>query len=318
MGPGVDLIGHRLTIRLHDPEGGFRDIVGVLESTTTLRRRDNSIATFNPERIAIWREIPIVAPRAGHGAPLSARIREIELAANETWKATHENYLGGWLLRASGQFTLRANSVLPLGEPPFGNPGIEIDEAIEKVIAFYNSHNLKPVFHIPLPTYCELDDLLEKKGWEKKVTVAIMVSDLDPIPMPQISAGNWQYSDSPTPQWLALQADEALAHIMTRSPATYTQLMINDAVVAVGRAAIHDGWVVLSRLFVDPKYRSQGFGRATMVAMLNNALLGGATKAMLQVDSGNDTAISLYENLGFNQHHTYTYRILQPSKDNSC
>ncbi|MCX6435067.1 MAG: hypothetical protein NTY21_03105 [Actinobacteria bacterium] len=33
------LIGTRVTIRLHDVGGGFRDIVGVLESGTSLRNR---------------------------------------------------------------------------------------------------------------------------------------------------------------------------------------------------------------------------------------------------------------------------------------
>ena len=51
------LIGRRLTIRLHDPEGGFRDIVGILESTHSLRNKDNHLIEFSHDEIFIWREI---------------------------------------------------------------------------------------------------------------------------------------------------------------------------------------------------------------------------------------------------------------------
>ncbi len=51
------LIGRRLTIRLHDPEGGFRDIVGILESTHSLRNKENHLIEFSHDEIFIWREI---------------------------------------------------------------------------------------------------------------------------------------------------------------------------------------------------------------------------------------------------------------------
>ncbi|TRZ56151.1 MAG: hypothetical protein D4S00_05470 [Streptomycetaceae bacterium] len=51
------LIGKRLTIRLHDPEGGFRDIVGVLESTNSLRNRHGQLVEFSHDEIFIWREV---------------------------------------------------------------------------------------------------------------------------------------------------------------------------------------------------------------------------------------------------------------------
>ncbi|CAB4779184.1 unannotated protein [freshwater metagenome] len=51
------LIGKRVTIRLHDPEGGFRDIVGFLESPFTLRNRHNELINFSDEKIAIWKEV---------------------------------------------------------------------------------------------------------------------------------------------------------------------------------------------------------------------------------------------------------------------
>ncbi|CAB4678623.1 unannotated protein [freshwater metagenome] len=51
------LIGRRVTIRLHDEGGGFRDIVGVLESTTSLRNRHGELLEFSHSEIFIWREV---------------------------------------------------------------------------------------------------------------------------------------------------------------------------------------------------------------------------------------------------------------------
>ena len=51
------LIGKRLTIRLHDPDGGFRDIVGILESSHSLRNRHGRLSEFSLDEIFIWREV---------------------------------------------------------------------------------------------------------------------------------------------------------------------------------------------------------------------------------------------------------------------
>ena len=53
------LIGKRVSIRLHDPEGGFRDIVGHLESPTSLRNRHGELIEFSHNEIFIWREVVI-------------------------------------------------------------------------------------------------------------------------------------------------------------------------------------------------------------------------------------------------------------------
>jgi hypothetical protein len=53
----TQLLGKRVTIRLHDTEGGFRDIVGHLESPHSLRNRHGKLIEFEHEKIFIWREV---------------------------------------------------------------------------------------------------------------------------------------------------------------------------------------------------------------------------------------------------------------------
>jgi cysteinyl-tRNA synthetase len=51
-------IGERVSIRLRDGQS-FRDLLGVLQSETTLIRRDGSTATFDPAEIAYFRVVPV-------------------------------------------------------------------------------------------------------------------------------------------------------------------------------------------------------------------------------------------------------------------
>jgi cysteinyl-tRNA synthetase len=52
-------LGKRATIRLRDTEGGFRDLVGVLQSETTLINRRGETVNFDPEDAVAFRVIPV-------------------------------------------------------------------------------------------------------------------------------------------------------------------------------------------------------------------------------------------------------------------
>ena len=58
MQPSAAQIGLRVSIRLHDPSGGFRDILGILESENTVRKKDGTVVTFDPAKIAVWKIVP--------------------------------------------------------------------------------------------------------------------------------------------------------------------------------------------------------------------------------------------------------------------
>ena len=52
-------LGKRVTIRLRDTDGGFRDIVGVLQSETSLINRRGEVISFNPDDAVAFRIIPV-------------------------------------------------------------------------------------------------------------------------------------------------------------------------------------------------------------------------------------------------------------------
>jgi GNAT superfamily N-acetyltransferase len=307
----MDHIGKRLTIRLHEASGGYRDIVGILESPSTLRHKDGREITFSQNEIAIYREIIPLSESAGKGAPLSIRIIELEKLLNSTWSATEQFMHGQWLFRASGKYTMRANSVLPQGAPPFGKPEKEIDEAIKDVITFYSERDLEPIFHLPLPLYEELFNYLIAHGWREKLRAQVQVID---IPVSEIDSDLvLEVSATCNSEWLLVQGDEKLLDIMDKTQALYYILKKQDTAVAVLRAGISDDWAVISRLFVKPEYRGNKFSQELMHLVFRDLRSAGITKAALQVDLSNEAAIALYKGLGFRKHHEYSY-VIQSSE----
>jgi ribosomal protein S18 acetylase RimI-like enzyme len=303
-------IGARVSIRFHDPEGGFRDLVGYLESENTLRNRHGELIEFDREKIALYKVIEEKINLAGHGAPLSVRIQELENVLTTTWPPVKQELFGKWLLRTSGKFTMRANSVLPCGKAPFGEPPEEIDEAIAHVVAHFEKQGLAPTFSIPLPTYQELDSKLFDNGWIEKVRAHVMVGDIAPLAMNK-NKFKTTISESFDDAFLALQDDHGVAELMRSYPALYASVFDGEKLIGVGRTSHADGWSALSRVFVDPAYRGQGVSKLIVNALLGASFEAGIKKSVLQVDSKNTVAISLYSSLGFSFHHEYVYRSYQ-------
>lgn len=303
-------IGKRVTIRLREPGGGFRDIVGILQNERELINSKSKLISFSPDEIAIWREIKPLPDLAGKGAPLSLRIIELEKLSDLTWPALEIIEYGEWRLRISDGFSMRANSVLPNGEPP-----IDLASAVDEVTSIYRENNLKPTFSIPLPIFDELDRYLEQRGWNIKIDANFLIRDIGAIEV----SGHPQFSieilDYPSKEWLEVNSDQPLEKIMRRYPARYGAIKSGEEVIAVGRIATLGSWSIVTRLFVNPSFRGKGLAKALMNNLLSAAVTDGATKVALQVDNENGAALALYQSMGFTTHHKFVYRILAKNSD---
>jgi ribosomal protein S18 acetylase RimI-like enzyme len=82
--------------------------------------------------------------------------------------------------------------------------------------------------------------------------------------------------------------------------------------VAVGRLSFGGGWAGITSVEVDTAHRRRGLGTVITLAICAQARARGADKILLQVETGNDPARSLYERCGFTYSHRYHYR-LQPA-----
>ena len=90
------------------------------------------------------------------------------------WQGTEQAHLGGWLLRAGGGFTGRANSALPLGEP-----GMPAERAVDEVEAWYRRRGLKPMIVIATGLGGDgdaLDHLLARRGWPRRQAPVLVMT----------------------------------------------------------------------------------------------------------------------------------------------
>jgi ribosomal protein S18 acetylase RimI-like enzyme len=307
----LDRIGQRFSIRLHDPEGGYRDVVGHLKTATSLLNRKGQEISFDPEQIFVWREIVDRPAMAGKGAPLTLRVLELDQICNLTWPATENLEYTGWLMRAADGVTNRANSVLPLVESLEAGPLTNFDENLKVAQEFYRKRNLPTIFQIAHPTWQILSDKLRSIGAVETLRGNTMVADLTSHKQKKPIGYALKQSDQFSNDWMELPPKLGIEKILSGCAATYLTVVINGQTVATCRIALAMGWSSITRVFVHQDYRGQGLGKAIVAAALEASFEQGATKAVLQVEADNATAIGVYESLGFNFHHEYSYLELK-------
>ena len=307
----LDRMGQRFSIRFHDPEGGYRDLVGHLKTATSLINRNGQEIFFDPAQIFVWREIVERPAMAGKGAPLTLRVLELDQICNLTWPATQNQEYSGWLMRSAHGITNRANSVLPLASNLESGQLTDFEEKLKVAQDFYGKQNLPTIFQVAHPTWQILTDKLLSIGAVETLRGNTMVADLTSHKQMLPAGIEIVQSDQVSDDWMQLQPKPGIETILAGCTATYLSIFKNKQTIATCRIALTSGWSSLTRVYVHQDYRGQGLGKTIVTAALESSLEQGATKAVLQVEANNATAIGVYETLGFNFHHEYSYLELR-------
>jgi N-acetylglutamate synthase len=293
------------------------DLLGVMESwsppVTTIRDADGALTTIRLGDIVSGKPVP---PRP------SVRLRvspeDAERRALESWPAVESVPLGDWVLRASGGFSSRANSVLAVGDP-----GLPVAEALDVAGAFYAARELPAWAQVVVGSQGhaaledagwvlarpgEADTVFELASVARAVRLARSLLPSEPRLVERGTAvtSAWLADDARARSYPneARSVPERPAHVLF---ATVTGP--DGAVVAKGRAGSGpDGdWVGITDVWVDPRARRQGLGVLVVHGLLEWAAELGAGTAYLQVRGDNPAGLALYERLGFLAHHAYRY-----------
>ncbi|MFZ0325649.1 MAG: GNAT family N-acetyltransferase [Actinomycetes bacterium] len=335
MGVGVPLlgpadVGRRVSVRVLAAEAAssherptFRDVVGTLVgvtgSTWTVRRRDGTDVSIGLDTVAAARLVPESETRLRRAADVDPAT--LEHITSLGWQPLESHELGGWLLRAAGGFTGRANSVLALGEPD--RP---LSAAVDEVARWYRERGLVPTFQVPMPWAGRLDEQLESRGWVLEDPVRVLVVDVTAALMavpPDDTVPGVELADRPDAAWLSayryrgaplpagardvlLKADAPVFGLV-RDPSDPT----SSTALAVGRGALTPGWLGITAIDVVDGHRRRGLGAHLVRSLLSHAQLRGARFAYLQVAEDNAPARALYARFGFVDHHGYHYRRLR-------
>jgi ribosomal protein S18 acetylase RimI-like enzyme len=242
--------------------------------------------------------------------PSTADELALEAVAARGWRAAETTQLGGWLLRADGGFTGRANSVLPLR-----TPGVAIGDALATSREWYAARGLPLRIHVPTEARRLLDADLGERGWPAGYLVHVMAARLDALSVEQSGPDvEVTIADRPDDAWLArfrdgaVPTERARALLSRHDRIGFAAIRQDGRTVAIGRGCVDAGWLGVSAVEVDPTLRRQGLARTVLQSLWAWGGDRGATRSYLQVGADNAGAVALYERLGYWVHHDYRYR----------
>jgi GNAT superfamily N-acetyltransferase len=318
-----DHVGRRIVVRVRSATG-LHDVLGdLLEATDDRLRVLTRRGEVDVDTAAITAGHP-VPPAPVRAAPphQAISVGSLELVMAQHWQATEQDWLGGWLLRASNGFTNRANSVLAIGEP-----GMPMDVAVLEVTDWYTDRGLRPVAASPEPRLDEDDTeqllaaagAFEVAGWRpiEGAGAVVMTGPTGELrgagrglPAPLVL----HLQDSPDAAWMqqyhyrGQAVPEHGVRLLTSAPEqVFVSILDGDRVVGVARGSLAERWAGLTAMDVDPEYRRRGLAGALIAAIAEWGWQRGARSLQLQVGETNEVALKLYEASGFTAHHNYAY-----------
>ena len=150
----VSRIGKRVVVRHRLDTGQLTDAVGELAGVDGADAAGGPalrVLTRDGETVIALQHVQlgkVVPPRPSRPAPphLALSLGQLERLTARHWAAAEQEDLGDWLLRASGGFTGRANSVLVQGDP-----GLDLPAALAAVQEWYASRGLPALASLALP-----------------------------------------------------------------------------------------------------------------------------------------------------------------------
>lgn len=226
----------------------------------------------------------------------------------------------GWLLKFSEGYTGRANSVSLLHPS-----SLPVADKVVFCEQMYQKQKLPCQFKLTeLDT--ELNDFLEKRGYEVATPTDLMVRDLGcPVESDNDTSSpdddaQIEYIFSTTPdEWLPVffkihEINDAhdqdvytrmLAKVLVDT--IYCTVLYEGKPAACSSAAIENGYMLLQNVIVSSELRGHGLGKKVCSAILEKAKAAGAHHSYLQVVQTNTVAVNLYKKLGFEKLYSYWY-----------
>lgn len=299
-------------VRYRLPEGypqPLTDVIGELVAADplTVRTADGQVVSVARDRVVAWKALGPRPIRTGE-------IRALEAAAADGWPGLQRAWIDGWLLRGGQGYTGRANSAVPLGSS--GNPAVADAQTLHRIGEWYTAHGL--------PLQLLLPDRLapappDWRTWNETVVLALDIADFTlPQGPPMV-----RIADEPDGAWLSLHRHRGGDTDIGSTPVVEVLTAVRagelgfatlglPSPLAIGRAAVTtapDGrqWVGLTCIAVADAHRRHGLGSLLCAELIRWGHKRGATHTYVQVESGNEAALALYQEMGFLEHHRYRY-----------
>jgi len=288
------------------------DVLGVCESwsegVVVVRREKGDVVEIATADIVSGKPVP--PRRSVHRRLDPVRADHLALPG---WQPVESEPLGAWVLRASGGFSSRGNSVLALGDP-----GMPLDQAVDHVEGWYRERSLPARAHVHPDDPAQA--AFRRAGWVVHEPTLLMLGSVSRVlrhlgRAPEVAV---QHSSTVDQGWLASDVrtgryGDPAVRVLEAGEVTFATVRDDaGAVIARGRGAFHGDWVGVSSLATREEARRTGLGSAVLRSLLEWGAERGATTTYLQVVVANVSARELYESYGYEVHHRYDYLVLDP------
>jgi N-acetylglutamate synthase len=241
----------------------------------------------------------------------------IEELSMNAWPSLQTIFYDGWVLRFSGGYTRRANSVNPLY-----NGELDTVEKIIECERLYSERKMDTIFKMTSASFPrDLDGTLSEKGCQYQAETSVQILNLEGSILSNLPRRTVSISEEFSDEWLSSYFEmnalsenkrqiakkmlentipnKCLASIMDNS----------NKIVSCGLAVSQSGYVGLFDIATHKDYRRKGLARQLTLALLNWGKSNGAKSAYLQVVLDNEPALKLYHSLGFAESYRYWYRV---------
>lgn len=235
---------------------------------------------------------------------------EIEQLALNAWPGTNTYLLGGWVVRWANGYTKRANSATVLFDASWSA------EKQQWVEAFYTKREQRTIFRLlSFNTPQVFDAQLEQDGYEQLDLTNVMTVTLKDGPK------DGRCHVVPLDEWLEifhlldqskLGDEKKRLHktLLEQIPGRVCPMILYDgnAPAACGLGVLDGSAIGLFDIVTGESFRRRGLGTVLVKSILSWGVEHGAQSGYLQVIAANQTAIRLYEKVGFSESYQYWYR----------
>jgi len=317
-------LGRRLLVRHRLDSMGMKhqESVGVLdrwsgtgkEGILRLRQRDGFMMRVDLDDVDAIRVLP----------PETSAF-DLQEVAEASWPAREFDDMGRWRMRWTDGVTTGANSVR-VG----GSPGRATTSALERVTKWYRERGGMPMLQVPSPS--AYDEVIESAGWTVHRTSIMLVNSTSRLLTTTEAAADRSevvvsLSSTPDDQWWSLvrdyspQTEQEFRDVLLGTPervfASCTAAESGE-LLGIGRGTLVSGWAGATSMETAPHARRRGVASSIMAALARWSADMAVEQWFLQVFTQALPALSLYDSLGFTEHHRYAYRQLLETPDSAA
>lgn len=238
------------------------------------------------------------------------QVRLLDRLCTRAWAPLEQVEMDGWVLRAAGGFSLRANSVWPRD----ATGAVPLEQRLRRAEAFYAERGLPTHFQIsPAAAPAELEQALVRRGYRVHTATDVMLARAADTE----ATCSVSLLEEPSDAWRQVMLDSADDESDARGrlaiveriplPRRHALVMVDGEAAAIGLGVLDGGWVGIFAMRTHPRFRRRGLARSVVATLRRWATSEGCLESYLQVETDNAAAIALYRGLGFTRAYGYSY-----------